>query len=90
MKKNKPQNINNHSIQLRTTNKCESLRQAGTEGNARHEGEDPTAPPIFVAGITNLQRLTAITEQVVNMLNYTLKRIISDTIKIKANWTTTE
>lgn len=39
---------------------------------------------MFVAGITNVQRLSATMEQVVNRLNYTSK-IIIDTIKIIAN-----
>jgi hypothetical protein len=49
------------------------MRHAETEGNTKHERKDPAPPQMFVAGITNLQRLTATIEQVVNRLNYTLK-----------------
>jgi hypothetical protein len=66
------------------TNKFEALRNAETEGDTKHERKDPAPPPIFAPGITNMQRLTATIEQVVNRLNYTLK-IISDTIKIITN-----
>jgi hypothetical protein len=55
-----------------------------TEGNTKHKRKDPAPPPIFVPGITNMQRLTATIEQVVNRSNYTLK-IINDTIKIITN-----
>jgi galactokinase/mevalonate kinase-like predicted kinase len=39
---------------------------------------------MFVAGITNTQRLTATVEQAVNRLNYTFIVIKTDTIKILA------
>jgi hypothetical protein len=80
--KNKPQDTSNHPIQLTTTLKCELLRHAETGGNTRHESQDPVPPPIFVSGITNMQRLSATIEQVINRLNYTLKRIYSDSIKL--------
>jgi hypothetical protein len=44
----------------------------------RHEIHDAAPSPIFVAGITNMQRLTATVELVVNRLNYTLKIINND------------
>jgi hypothetical protein len=72
MKKNKPQDTNNHQTQLTTANKFEPLRPAETESNTRHEKQDPAPPPIFVPRITNTQQLTAKIEQVVNRLNYTL------------------
>jgi hypothetical protein len=40
---------------------------------------------MFVAGIANLQQLTATPEQVVNRLTYTLKIINNDTINIITN-----
>jgi hypothetical protein len=83
-KNNKPQETNGHPTQITTTNKSEALRHAETEGNTKHERKDPAPPPIFVPGITNMQRLKDIIEQVVNRLNYTLK-IINDTIKIITN-----
>jgi hypothetical protein len=67
------------------TNKFEALRHAETESNTKQERKDPTPPPIFVSGITNMQRLTATIEQVLNRLNYTLKIINNDTIKIITN-----
>jgi hypothetical protein len=82
MKKNKLQDTNNHPSRITITNKFEALRHAETEGNTKHERKDPAPPPIFVPGITNLQRLPATIEQVVNSLNYTLKIINNDTIKI--------
>jgi hypothetical protein len=71
MKNNKLQGTNNHPPQITITNKFEALRHAETEGDTKHERKDPAPPPIFVPGITNMQRLTAIIEQVVNRLNYT-------------------
>jgi hypothetical protein len=44
-----------------------------------------TKPPIFVLGITHMQRLAATIEQVVNRLNCVLKIINSDIIKIIIN-----
>jgi hypothetical protein len=85
MKKNKLQETNNHPSGIPITNKFEALRHAEVEGNAKHGRKHPTPSPIFVPGITNLQRLTATIEQAVNGLNYTLKTINSDTIKIKTN-----
>jgi hypothetical protein len=64
-KRTRLQNTNSHPTQLTTTNKFEALRHADTEGNARHEREDPAPTPIFVPPITNMQWLTATTEQVV-------------------------
>jgi ATP-dependent 26S proteasome regulatory subunit len=60
------------------TNKSEHLTHAETEGNARHERKDLTSPLIFVSGITNLQQ----NEQVIIRLNYILKIVNNDTIKI--------
>jgi hypothetical protein len=65
------------------------MGQAETEGNTRHKRKDAAPPPRFVAGITSLQRLTATTEQVVNRLDYTLKIINNDAVKIIANWNIT-
>jgi hypothetical protein len=59
MKKNKLQGTNNHPPQIRLTDKFEALRHAETEGNTEHKRKDPAPPPIFVPGITNMQRLTA-------------------------------
>jgi hypothetical protein len=61
------------------------LRHAEIEGNTKHERKDPAPTPIFVAGITHLQRLRAAIEQAINRLSYTLKVIISDTIKMIRN-----
>jgi hypothetical protein len=58
------------------------LRHVEPEGNTRQERKDPAPPPIFVPRITNMQRLTATIEQVVNRSNYTLKIINNDTVKI--------
>jgi hypothetical protein len=69
IKKNKLKARNNHPTQIMITNNFEGLRQAETEGNAKHGRKDPAPPPRFVAGIINMQRLTATTEQVVNRLN---------------------
>jgi hypothetical protein len=66
MKKNKPQERNNRPTQITITNKSEVLRQAETEGNTKHEREDAAPLPIPAPGITNMQRLTATMEQVVN------------------------
>jgi hypothetical protein len=85
MKKNKPQKTNNHPTQIMITNNFEDLRQAETEGDTKHERKDPAPPPIFVPGIINIQRLTATIEQVVYRLNYTLKTISNETIKIITN-----
>jgi hypothetical protein len=71
MKKNKLQETNNHPPQITITNNFEALRHAEIEGDTKPERKDPAPPPIFVPGITNLQRLTATIEQVVNRLNYT-------------------
>jgi hypothetical protein len=86
-KKNKPQETNNRPHQITITNKFEALRHAETEGNTKHERKDPAPPPIFVPGITNIRRLTATTEHVVNGLNYILN-IINDTII--TNWNITK
>jgi hypothetical protein len=59
--------------EITTQVRYRSLRHAETEANTKHERKDPAPPQRFVAGITNLQRLTATVEQVVNILNYTLK-----------------
>jgi hypothetical protein len=90
MKKSKLQETNNRPSQITITNKFEALRHTETEGNTKHERKDPAPPPVFVAGITNVQRVTATltTEQVVNRVNYTLKMKNSDTIKI-TNWNIT-
>jgi hypothetical protein len=85
MKKNKLQETNNNPPQITITNKFEALRHAETEGDTKHERKDPAPPPIFVPGITNMQRLTVTIEQVVNRLNYTLKIIKNNTIKIITN-----
>jgi hypothetical protein len=85
MKKNKPQETNNHPPQITSTNKFVALRRAETEGNTKHERKDPAPPPIFVPGFTNIQRLTARIEQVDNRLNYTLKIINNNTIKTITN-----
>jgi hypothetical protein len=74
-----------HQAQIMTTNKFEALQHAETEGNTKHERKDPAPPLIFVPGITNMQRLTATIEQVVNRLNYTLKIISNNIIKIITN-----
>jgi hypothetical protein len=47
--------------------------------------KDLAPPPIFVPVMTNMPRLTATTEKVVNRLNYTLKIINNDAIKIITN-----
>jgi hypothetical protein len=85
MKKNKLQETKDHPPQITITNKFEALRHAETEGDTKHESKDPAPPPIFVPGIINMQRLTATIEQVLNRLNYTLKLIKNDTIKITTN-----
>jgi hypothetical protein len=90
MKKNKLQETNSHPPQLTINNKFEALQHAETEGNTKHERKDPAPPPIFVPGITNMQRLTATIEQVVKRVNYTLKIINNDTIKIITNWNITK
>jgi hypothetical protein len=83
LKKSKPQGTNNSSTQIITTNTSELLRHAETEGNSGHKRMEPAPPPpIFVGGITHMQRLTDTIEQVVNRLSYTLKIINNDTIKI--------
>jgi hypothetical protein len=84
-KKNKPQGTNNSTTQIITTNKSEPLRHAETEGNVWHEREDPAPTPMFVPGITHMQRLATTTEQVINGSNWALKIINSDTIKITTN-----
>jgi hypothetical protein len=66
-------------------NNFKALRHIETDGNTKHARKDPAPPPLFVPGITNMQRLTATIEEVVNRLNYTLKIINNDTIKIKTN-----
>jgi hypothetical protein len=85
MEKNKLKETNDHPPQITITNKFEVLRHAETEGDTKHERKDPAPPPIFVPGITNMQRLRATIEQVVNRLNYNLKIINNDTIKIITN-----
>jgi hypothetical protein len=63
------------------------LRQAETDGNTKNERKVSALPAIFAPGITNMRRLTATIEQVVNRLNYTIKMISNNTIKIiKTNW----
>jgi hypothetical protein len=62
MKKNMLQETNNHPHQITITNKSEALRHAETEGDTKHEIKDTAPPPIFVPGITNMQRLTATIE----------------------------
>jgi hypothetical protein len=84
MKKNKLQQTNIHPTQITITNMYEAVRQAETEGNNKHERKDPASTPIFVAGITNIQRLTAAIEQAANRLNYALIIINSDAIKVMA------
>jgi hypothetical protein len=79
---NKSKETSNSPMQLAATNRCEALRHAETEGSGRHEIKDPAPPPMFVPRNTNMQRLAATTEQVINRLNYTLKIINNDTIKI--------
>jgi hypothetical protein len=69
-KKKKP---SNRPTQIKITNKSEALQQAETEGNTKHERQDPAPPPIYVPGITNMQRLTATMEQVVNRWKYIWK-----------------
>jgi hypothetical protein len=83
--KNEPQDSKNHPTQLTTTKKFELLRHAEIQGNTRHKRQDPALPPIFIPGITDMLRLTVTIEQVVNRLNYTLKVINSDTIKMMTN-----
>jgi hypothetical protein len=82
MKKNKPQETNNHPTQITITNKSEAPRHAKTEDDTKHEIKNPTPHQISVPGITNMQRLTATIKQVVDRLNCTLKLINNDTIKI--------
>jgi hypothetical protein len=82
--------LNNHPPQIQMTKKLEALRQAETKSNTKHEKKDLASPPIFAPGMTNMQRLTATTEQVVNRLNYTLKIINDDIIKIITNWNITK
>jgi hypothetical protein len=84
MKTSKLQEINNYPTQITITNKSEALRHAKTEGNTKHERKDPAPPPIFAPGITNMQRLTATIEQVVNRLIDTSKTI-NDATKIITN-----
>jgi hypothetical protein len=57
IKKNKLQATSNHPPQITISNKFEALRHAETEGNNKHERKAPAPPPIFVPGITNMQRL---------------------------------
>jgi hypothetical protein len=91
MKKNKLQETNDHPRQITITNNFEALRHVEAEGDTKHERKDPAPPPIFVPGITNMQRLTATIEQAVNGLNYILKIINNDTINIiTKNWITTK
>jgi hypothetical protein len=78
IKKKTPQGTNNGSTQIITTNKCETLRHAETEGNSRHERKEPAPPPILVPRITHMQRLIATVEQVISRSNYTLKIINND------------
>jgi hypothetical protein len=72
MKKNKLQETNDHPPQITITNKFEVQRQAVNEGDTKHERNDPAPPPIFVPENTNMQRLKATIEQVLNRLT-TLK-----------------
>jgi hypothetical protein len=69
VKKNKPQETNNHPAHTTITIKFEVPRHAETDGNTKHGRQDPAPQPIFVTGITSMQRLTAAIEQVVNRLN---------------------
>jgi hypothetical protein len=84
MKKNTLQETNNHLTQITITNEFEAERHAETKAHSKHERKDTAAPPLFVLGITNTQRLTATTEQAVSILHYTLIIMKTDTIKILA------
>jgi hypothetical protein len=66
MKKKKLLETNNYPPQITITNMFEALRHEETEGNTKHERKDPAPPPVFVPGITNMQRLTSTIEQIVN------------------------
>jgi hypothetical protein len=90
LKKNEPQGTDNSSTQKTSANNYEPLHQAETEGETEHEGKDPAPPPIFIPGITYVQRITATIEQVINRSDYTLKIINSDTMKIITNWNITK
>jgi hypothetical protein len=57
LKLNKSQERSNNSIQLTATNRTEILRHAETEGNGRHERQDPAPTPMFVPRITNIRQL---------------------------------
>jgi hypothetical protein len=84
-KKIKPQETSNKT-KIITTNGFESLQHVEMKGNTRLERKDPAPPPpIFVPTIINMQRLTAAIEQVVNRLNYTLKIINNDELKVMAS-----
>jgi hypothetical protein len=55
---------------------------AESDGNTKEETKDPAPPHIFLPANTNMQRLTAAIEQVVNRFNYTVIIIIlNNTIK---------
>jgi hypothetical protein len=58
---------------------CNNMRAiqkvTSSELLTKAEIKDPAPSLIFVPGITNMERLTATNEQVVNRLNYTLKII---------------
>lgn len=58
------------------------MRHAEIEGMSGHERKDAALSPVFVPRITNIQRLTATIEQVVHSLDYTLKIIYTNAIKI--------
>jgi hypothetical protein len=85
MEKNKLQETIDHPPQITISNTFEALRHAETEGDTKHERKDPAPPPIFFSGISNIQKLTATIQQVVNRLNYNLKIINNDTIQIITN-----
>jgi hypothetical protein len=65
-----PQGTNNNPTRITTSNNSEPQRHTENKGNSRHERENPALPPIFVPGTTNMQQLTAVTEEVVNRSHY--------------------
>jgi hypothetical protein len=69
MKKNKPQQTNNFPAQIMIIDRFEALRQAETDSSTKHERRDPSSPSTSIPGITNMPRLTATVEQVVNIFN---------------------
>jgi hypothetical protein len=98
MKNSKTRETKNHATQLTITKNVEALRHAGTESNTEHEIEDPAPPPLFISGITNLHRLTAIIVHVANKLHFKINgrhntdnnklefhKIITDILKEKTS-----